>query len=256
MRNRMIKVLILGMAITLSLLTLTSAQQVHQPVAGTQTNHTSRTTHQQKTVTQTRQTQQAMTPQKALEMLKHGNERFVHGRMLKRDLRAQVKATAEGQYPFASILSCIDSRASSELIFDQGLGDIFNARVAGNIVNEDILGSLEFATKVAGSKLIVVLGHTSCGAVKGAIDDVKLGNLTTLLEKIKPAIDDADHHQASRTSKNHELVEEVSEINVKRMIQEIKEKSPLLKEMIDKGEIRLVGGMHDLKTGKVTFYQN
>ena len=139
MRNRMIKVLILGMAITLSLLTLTSAQQVHQPVAGTQTNHTSRTTHQQKTVTQTRQTQQAMTPQKALEMLKHGNERFVHGRMLKRDLRAQVKATAEGQYPFASILSCIDSRASSELIFDQGIGDLRGKfQAAQNIFVDDV----------------------------------------------------------------------------------------------------------------------
>ena len=256
MRNSMIKLTILSMVVALSLPALATAQQAHQPVAGMQAKHPSRTKHQQKAVTQTKQTQQAMTPQKALEMLKQGNERFVRGRMLKRDLRAQVKATAEGQYPFASILSCIDSRASSELIFDQGLGDIFNARVAGNIVNEDILGSLEFATKVAGSKLIVVLGHTSCGAIKGAVDDVKLGNLTVLLGKIKPAIDDADHNQAARTSKNHELVEEVSEINVKRIMQEIKEKSPLLKEMLDKGEIRMVGGMQDLKTGKVTFYEN
>ena len=256
MRNSMIKITILSMVVALSLPAEAPAQQAPQPVAGMQTKHPSRTKQQQKTVTQTKQTQQAMTPQKALEMLKQGNERFVRGRMLKRDLRAQVKATAEGQYPFASILSCIDSRASSELLFDQGIGDIFNARVAGNIVNEDILGSLEFATKAAGSKLIVVLGHTSCGAVKGAVDDVKLGNLTALLGKIKPAIDDAGHHQAARTSKNRELVEEVSEINVKRMMQEIKEKSPLLKEMLDKGEIRLVGGMHDLKTGKVTFYKN
>ena len=206
-------------------------------------------------VTQNRDSQAALTPAQALEMLRAGNARFASGKMLRRDLPRQVRETAAGQYPFASLVSCLDSRTSSELLFDQGLGDIFNARVAGNIVNEDILGSLEFASKVTGSKLIVVIGHTNCGAIKGAIDDVKLGNLTGLLSKIRPAIDEADHHHTTHTSKNHALVEEVAEINVRRMMQAIREKSPVLKEMLDKGEVMLVGGMYDLSTGRVTFYQ-
>ncbi len=203
--------------------------------------------------TQTKELQTAMTPKKALEMLQEGNKRFLAGTMLQRNLKKQVEETSKGQFPFATIVSCIDSRSSSELIFDQGLGDIFNARVAGNIVNEDILGSLEFASKLAGSKLIVVVGHTNCGAIKGACDDAKLDNLTTLLAKIKPAVA-AVPGMEPRTSKNHAFVDKVGEMNVRLTMKQIREKSPTLKAMIDKGEIGLAGAMYDLETGKVTFY--
>lgn len=201
----------------------------------------------------TKETQSNMTPEKALQTLKEGNERFLNNKKADRNLLQQVEETAAGQFPFAVILSCIDSRTSSELIFDQGFGDIFNARIAGNIVNEDILGSMEFACKVAGSKLIVVLGHTSCGAIKGACDHVELGNLTGLVKKIIPSVE-AVNYDGDRSSKNSEFVEMVAQDNVLRMVEEIKDRSSILKEMIENGEVGIAGAMYDVKTGAVEFY--
>lgn len=203
--------------------------------------------------TQTKQSQAQLTPDKAKEILLEGNQRFVNSLRLNRNYLQQVNETSEGQYPFAVVLSCIDSRTSAELIFDQGLGDIFSARIAGNIVNEDILGSMEFACKVAGSKLIVVLGHTSCGAVKGACDHVELGHLSGLLHKIKPSVD-AVKYAGERNSKNMEFVEKVAERNVLNMLKEIPEKSPIIREMLEKGQIGIVGGMYNVETGAVEFY--
>ena len=208
---------------------------------------------QDKAVTQTKETQSAMTPDAALQMLKDGNQRFVDAKPLSRDLKEQVHATAQKQYPYAVILSCIDSRVPPELVFDQGIGDFFSARLAGNITDEDVLGSMEFACKITGAKLIVVLGHTNCGAIKGAIDDAKLGNLTGLLSKIKPAVDETKS-DGDRTSKNHDFVDKVSKQNVLDVMKEIREKSPVLDEMIKNGEVKIVGGMYDLETGKVEFY--
>ncbi len=205
---------------------------------------------------QTKESQAAMTPQQALQELRDGNARFVAGNPLHRDFPAQVKATATGQYPFAVVLSCLDSRQPIEIVLDQGIGDIFSARVAGNVLNDDILGSMEFACKVSGAKLIAVIGHSNCGAIKGAIDDVELGNLTGLLGKIKPAMDAVPADVQPRTTKNPEYVDQVSEANVRLVMKEIRERSPILREMIDKGEIKLVGGMYDLSTGKVQFYDN
>lgn len=198
--------------------------------------------------------QAAFTPDRAVAALKSGNARFTSGRMLPRDLRAQVKATGYGQYPFASIVSCIDSRSAPELVFDQGVGDIFSARVAGNIVNEDILGSLEFASKLAGAKLVVVLGHTSCGAIKGACDDAAMGNLTTLLAKIKPAVRSIPVSGGDRSSQNATFVELVSEANVRATVATIRQRSAVLREMEQKGEIRIAGAMLDVKTGEVHWY--
>ncbi len=205
-------------------------------------------------LTQTKETRSKMSPQDALQMLKEGNKRFVNGTKYQRDYIQQAFETAEGQYPYAIVLSCIDSRSSSEIIFDQGIGDIFNARVAGNISDEDILGSMEFACMVNGSKLIVVIGHTGCGAIKGACDDVHLGNLTSLLEKIKPAVD-AVTYTGDRTSKNHEFVEKVAKENVLHTMEDIKKNSPILKDLIDNGTVLLIGAMYDIDTGKVTFYE-
>lgn len=204
--------------------------------------------------TLTKEMQAAITPSTALELLKEGNQRFVSNLKVNRNLLQQANETSEGQHPFAVILSCIDSRTSAELIFDQGLGDIFSVRIAGNIINEDILGSMEFGCKVAGSKIIVVLGHTKCGAVKGACDHVEMGNLTALLTKIRPAVDDETETKENRTSGNAAFVENVSTINVKRTVRSIMERSPILKEMIEGGEIGIVGGSHDITTGEVTFY--
>jgi carbonic anhydrase len=203
---------------------------------------------------QTKESQAAMTPAQALAELKEGNVRFVAGQPLHRDFPAQVAATAGGQYPFAVVLSCLDSRQPIEIVLDQGVGDIFSARVAGNVLNDDILGSMEFACKVSGAKLIAVIGHSNCGAIKGAIDDVELGNLTGLLSKIKPAMDAVPAGGQPRTSKNYAFVNAVSEANVRLVMREIRERSPILREMLDKGEIGLVGGMYDLETGKVQFY--
>lgn len=204
--------------------------------------------------TLTKEMQAAITPSKALELLKEGNLRFVSNLKINRNLLQQANETSDGQHPFAVILSCIDSRTSAELIFDQGLGDIFSVRIAGNIINEDILGSMEFGCKVAGSKIIVVLGHTKCGAVKGACDHVEMGNLTALLTKIRPAVDDETQTRENRNSGNAAFVENVSVINVKRTVSSIMQRSPILKEMIENGEIGIVGGSHDITTGEVTFF--
>lgn len=203
--------------------------------------------------TQTKETQAQLTPDRAKETLLEGNRRFVENHGSQRDLLQQVKETSKGQYPFAIVLSCIDSRVPTELVFDQGVGDIFSARVAGNVVNEDILGSMEFACKVAGSKLIVVLGHTSCGAVKGACDHVELGNLTGLVNKIQPAIESVSY-DGDKSSKNLEFVDKVAEKNVFLTIEEIQKKSNVLREMIENGEIGVVGGMYNVGTGIVEFY--
>src|ERR1035437_6631755 len=205
-------------------------------------------------VVQTKNSQTAMTPAQALAELKHGNSRFVAGKPLGRDFPAQVKATAGGQYPFAVVLSCLDSRQPIEIVLDQGVGDIFSARVAGNVLDDDILGSMEFACKASGAKLIAVIGHSNCGAIKGAVDNVELGNLTGLLVKIKPSIDAVPADVQPRTTKNYAFVNDVSEANVKLVMQQIRERSPILREMLDKNEIGLVGGMYDLSTGKVQFY--
>ncbi len=203
----------------------------------------------------TQEAQAAITPAKALEMLKQGNGRFVRGKMKKRDLLAQVKQTSKGQFPFAAILCCLDSRTQPEILFDQGIGDIFVARVAGNFVNDDILGSLEFATKLVGAKLIVVMGHTDCGAVKGACDAAQLGLLTATLANINPAVDAVRGDHTPRTSENNKFVQAVTEKNVQLTMQTLRIRSVVLREMIDEGEIGLVGAMYDLSTGKVTFYE-
>lgn len=204
----------------------------------------------------TRETQATMTPQKALNFLKEGNVRFQNNLKANRNLLEQVNDTSDGQFPFATILSCIDSRVSAELVFDQGLGDIFSVRIAGNFVNEDILGSMEFACKLAGTKVIVVLGHTSCGAIKGACDDAKLGNLTALISKIKPAVKAVTQPVESslRNSSNLEFVNTVAEKNVYMTIDNVRNQSPVLKEMEDKGTIKIVGAMYDINDGSVTFY--
>ncbi len=205
----------------------------------------------------TKETQAAITPNGAINLLKDGNKRFVENKKANRNLLEQVGDTASGQYPFATILSCIDSRVSAELIFDQGVGDIFSARVAGNIVNEDLLGSIEFACKLAGTKVVVILGHTACGAVKGACDDAKMGNLTILLHKIKPAVKAISEpsHPGSRNSKNIDFVNRVAEKNVRLTIEDTRSLSPVLKEMEDNGEIKIVGAMYDITNGKVTFLE-
>ncbi len=200
---------------------------------------------------QTRESQSAMTPAAALERLKEGNRRFASGTVKRRNWSAKVVATASGQFPFAAVLGCMDSRAPLEIVFDQGIGDVFGVRVAGNVVNDDELGSLEYAVKV-GTKLIVVLGHTGCGAVKGAIDGVQLGNLTGLLAKIQPAV--AAAHCSN--SKDEGCVTKVAEMNVREAMKAIAAKSPYLKQHIDEGKVGLVGGLYDVSTGKVTFLSN
>jgi carbonic anhydrase len=206
--------------------------------------------------TLTKELQDAITPEMALNLLKEGNHRFINNLKANRNLLEQANETSDGQHPFAIILSCIDSRTSAELIFDQGLGDIFSVRIAGNIINEDILGSMEFACKVAGAKIIAVLGHTKCGAVKGACDHVEMGNLTALLSKIQPAVYDEKTELQNRNSNNSDFVEKVAVINVKRAVHAIVERSPILKDMLANGEIKLVGGVHEISTGEVTFYEN
>jgi carbonic anhydrase len=204
----------------------------------------------------TKETQELMTPQLSLESLKDGNLRFQNGTVLARNLVEQIKDTSKGQFPFATVLHCIDSRVSAELLFDQGIGDIFSVRIAGNFVNEDILGSMEFACKLAGTKLIVVLGHTSCGAVKGACDHARLGNLTALIKKIEPAVEAVKEPQddALRNSSNLEFVNNVAAKNVQMSIQNIRRNSPVLAEMENNDEIIIVGAMYDVSNGNVSFY--
>ena len=193
-----------------------------------------------------------LTPKEVLKDLMDGNKRFVKDKETNWDFPAQAKATASGQYPKAVVLACIDSRVPVEYIFDQGIGDIFTARVAGNFENVDILGSMEYGTKVAGSKLILVLGHEHCGAVKAAIDGVELGNITEMLDEIEPAVEKSQNFKGKKTSKNEDYVAHVCENNVEITMNDIRERSPILKEMEDKGEIMIVGAVYDLDTGKVT----
>jgi carbonic anhydrase len=206
--------------------------------------------------TLTKELQDAITPTLALELLKEGNKRFVNNLKVNRNLLQQANETSDGQHPFAVILSCIDSRTSVELIFDQGLGDVFSIRIAGNIINEDILGSIEFACKIAGSKMIVVLGHTRCGAVKGACDHIEMGNLTALLAKLQPAVFNEKTEIKNRNSSNEQFVEKVAIINIKRTVQAILERSTIIKEMVADGDIGIVGGTHDIATGEVNFFED
>ena len=202
----------------------------------------------------TKEEQAKLTPDIVLNMLKTGNQDYVQENLTVLNTSKRIKEAVYGQYPKAAIVSCLDSRVPVEDIFHQGIGDLFVARVAGNFVNTDILGSLEYACKVSGSKLIVALGHESCGAIKSAIDDVKLGNITAMLENIKPAVNNASANFAGeKTSKNKEFVESVCSHNIHHAIEEIRAKSPILKEMEDKGEIKIVGGLYHLETGKVEF---
>ena len=204
--------------------------------------------------TQTKASQSSVSPKDALQMLKDGNKRFLDKKPMQRNYDEQVQMTAGGQFPIASVVSCIDSRIPTEIVFDQGIGDIFNARIAGNFVNEDILGSLEFASKLAGSKLIVIMGHTACGAVKGACDHAELGNLTAMLEKIKPALNEVKTAEGvDRSSANIDFVNDVAVANVKLTIEKLKKDSPVLNEMIQNGEIDVVGAMYDVKSGEVSF---
>ncbi|AXG68120.1 carbonic anhydrase 2 [Kordia sp. SMS9] len=205
---------------------------------------------------QTKETQAVMTPDSSIQALKDGNKRFMDNTQVSRDLLDQVSDTSTGQYPFATVLSCIDSRVSSELIFDQGIGDIFSVRIAGNFVNQDILGSMEFACKLAGTKVIVVLGHTACGAVKGACDHARLGNLTALINKIEPAVDAVKEptDESLRNSKNIEFVNNVAVKNVEMTIENIRKQSPVLADMERDEDIKIVGGMYDISNGKVTFF--
>ncbi|WP_339902673.1 carbonic anhydrase family protein [uncultured Cyclobacterium sp.] len=201
----------------------------------------------------TAETQATMTPAKALEILQEGNQRFVSNLKVNRNLLEQVNATKDGQFPFAIVLSCIDSRTSAELIFDQGLGDIFSVRIAGNVLNKDILGSMEFACKLAGSKQIVVLGHSKCGAIKGACAGVKIGNLTGLLEKIDPAINDVAAEMPGKDNSDPEFITAVEKRNVITTMDMILQESPVLKELYENGEIGMTGGYYDVDTGEVAF---
>lgn len=206
--------------------------------------------------TLTKEMQMQLTPLTIIERLEEGNMRFMNNLKINRNLLQQVNETSDGQHPFACILSCIDSRTSAELIFDQGLGDIFSCRIAGNVLNEDVLGSMEFACKVAGSKLIVVLGHSKCGAIKGACDHVEMGNLTALLNKVKPALEAEVTTKENRNSGNEEFVAKVSELNVQFAVKQIAAKSEILAELIKSGEIALIGGMYNVDTGNVQFYKH
>ncbi len=200
--------------------------------------------------TQTKETQSELTPQSVLEMMKEGNKRFLSKSVAGRDHHQQVKDTSTGQYPMAVVLSCIDSRVPVEIVFDKGIGDIFSARVAGNIVNVDMLGSMEYSCKVAGSKVVMVLGHTKCGAVTAACKHTELGNITALLSKIMPAVDELVLPDVELTS---EVIEEVVVLNVKNAIGQIRKDSPILKEMEDNGEIVIVGAVYDVSSGEVSY---
>ena len=201
----------------------------------------------------TKEQRDRMTPGEVIEEMKRGNERFRAGKMVARDYLAQQQFTAAGQYPAAVVLGCLDSRAPAEIIFDTGIGDTFNGRIAGNVVNDDLLGSMEFACAVAGAKVVLVFGHTACGAVKGAIDDVELGNLTGLLARIKPAIS-ATKFNGEKSSKNASYVDAVARTNVVLALDNIRRRSPILEDLEKKGSIQIVGSMYDLATGKVEFF--
>jgi carbonic anhydrase len=201
----------------------------------------------------TQEEQNRLTPDEVIEMLKEGNRRFVAGTLTARDHSQQVRAAANGQFPKAIVLSCVDSRVPVEDVFDRGIGDMFVARVAGNFENTDILGSMEFATKVSGAKLVLVLGHYQCGAVKGAIDRVELGNITDMVSNIAPAVAQVAGYEGERTSRNEEFVRMVTEVNVRITVDDIRARSPILQEMEANGEIRIVGAVYDMDTGAVEF---
>ena len=207
-------------------------------------------------ITQSKESQHALTPAAAIELLKEGNQRFLDHREFDRDLLGQVSQTATGQFPFAAVLSCIDSRVPVEKVFDQGIGDVFSIRIAGNFVNDDILGSMEFACKLAGSKVILVLGHTSCGAVKGACDHAQLGHLTGMLQKIDPAVKAVKQpeNEEERNSANIEFVNAVAVENVKLTVEEIRRRSEILREMENADEISIIGGIYEVETGKTIFF--
>jgi carbonic anhydrase len=198
--------------------------------------------------------QRQLTPDDVLQSLKDGNKRFAAGNLTLRDHSKQIRSGINGQYPKAIILSCIDSRVPVEDVFDKGIGDLFVARVAGNIVNEDILGSMEFSCKVSGAKLVLVIGHEYCGAIKGAIDNVKLGNLTSLLKKIEPAVNACSHYAGDKTSKNPEFVDQVIRENVKLTVAAIRRNSPILRDMEENGEIKIAGSYYDMDNGEVVFF--
>lgn len=198
--------------------------------------------------------QEKLSPRQSLELLKKGNDRFLNNKEVKRDLIQQMHQTSSGQYPFAVILSCIDSRVPAEIVFDQGLGDIFNIRVAGNIVNNDVLACIEFACKLEGSKVVLVMGHTKCGAIKGACDDVKLGHLTGLLNKIKPAIDAEKSTLSDRNSSNNKFIEHVSRLNVISSINQVLKGSDVIEEMVAKEQILVSGAMYCIDSGRVEFF--
>ena len=208
------------------------------------------------TLALTADTQAALTPSEVVQLLKDGNERFLAGEPLERNFLEQVRHTAEGQYPMAAILGCIDSRVPHEIVFDKGVGDVFSARVAGNFVNTDMLGSLEFAAAVAGSKVIVVLGHTECGAVKGACDHVQLGNLTSTLANLAPALYAVGDVEGERSSANKAFVQAVAEENVRQTVRQIVDRSPVLRERVAAGELVVIGAMHDVHSGVVTFFDD
>ncbi len=201
----------------------------------------------------TQEEQNALTPDEVFELLKEGNGRFVSGTVTSRDHSKQIRDAANGQFPKAVILSCIDSRVPVEDVFDRGIGDIFVGRVAGNFENTDLLGSLEFACSVSGSKLVLVLGHENCGAIKGAIDGVELGNITSMLENIRPAIEYFSGYEGDKTSQNEEFVHMVAEQSIRITIEDIRQDSPILREMEENGDIKIVGGMYDMNTGQVSF---
>ncbi len=201
----------------------------------------------------TKEQRDKLTPAQVIELMKKGNQRFLRGERTTHDYLAQQKASAKGQYPAAVVLSCIDSRAPAETIMDLGIGDVFNARVAGNVSNDDILGSMEFACKLAGAKVVLVMGHTACGAVKGAIDRVVLGNLTALLAKIKAAVV-ATAYPGERSAKNYTFVDAVARTNVELTMAEIRRRSPVLAELEAQGAIRIAGAMYDIETGVVAFF--
>jgi carbonic anhydrase len=206
--------------------------------------------------TLTKEMRDALTPREVIEVLRRGNERFQNNLKANRNLLQQANDTSDGQHPMAIILSCIDSRTSAELIFDQGLGDVFSCRIAGNVLNEDILGSMEFACKLAGAKAVIVLGHTRCGAVKGACDGARLGHLSGLVEKIEAAVQRETTTKTDRNSSNSEFVERVAELNVLLVKEQIQARSPVLRELLEGGQIALIGGMYDVETGAVSFYDD
>lgn len=202
------------------------------------------------------ESQAKLIPTEVVQLMKDGNQRFLDNKPLERNFMEQIKSTSGGQYPMATVLGCIDSRVPHEIVFDKGVGDIFSARIAGNFINSDILGSLEFATAVAGSKVIVVLGHSECGAVKGACDNVEMGNLTSTLSNIAPAVYAVGHKHKVKSSKNKAFVNDVAHANVDMTVRNIANRSPIIRNLIAKGDLIVIGAMHDVVTGKVEFFDS